>query len=131
MVFKISPAIEVDALNKLFSESWDKFTPRRFDYLKTSLFYIYCYDENELIGFVNIVSDGYLHAFVLDVTVRPKNRKNGIGTMLVHKDIEECKEKGIEWVHVDFEENLEEFYRKCGFKSTKAGLISLIKNNIR
>lgn len=125
MTFNISPEIDNDALNKLFSESWKNFNPRSFDYLKTSLFYICYYDENELIGFVNVVSDVYLHAFVLDVTMSPNYRRKRIGTILVRKAIEECKVKGIEWVHVDYEEHLEAFYKKCGFTNTKAGLINL------
>lgn len=125
MIFRISPEIDNDALSKLFYESWENYTPRSFEYLNKSLFYICYYDENELIGFINIVSDEYLHAFVLDVTVSPRYRRKGIGTMLVKKAIDECKANGIEWIHVDFEEHLEAFYKQCGFINTKAGLINL------
>jgi hypothetical protein len=31
----------------------------------------------------------------------------------------------VEWLHVDFEPHLDEFYHKCGFKETRAGLIRL------
>ncbi|HKO24176.1 MAG TPA: GNAT family N-acetyltransferase, partial [Chloroflexota bacterium] len=30
-----------------------------------------------------------------------------------------------EWLHVDYEEGLEPFYRGCGFQSTPAGLLYL------
>lgn len=122
--YKISPEIDNNALNGLFSESWENYTPRTFDFLKTSLFYICCYCENELIGFVNTVTDGYLHAFVLDVTVNPAFRRKGIGTALVQKAILECKRKSIEWIHVDYEPHLERFYIKCGFSGTKAGIVN-------
>ena len=125
MTFKISPDIDNDKLNELFSESWKKYTPRSFEYLNKSLLYICCYEENDLIGFVNIISDGYLHAFLLDVTVSPKYRRKGIGTLLVKRAIEECKEIGIEWIHVDFEERLGEFYHNCRFKNTNAGIMNL------
>ena len=32
---------------------------------------------------------------------------------------------GAEWLHVDFEPHLTGFYRSCGFRLTKAGLIKL------
>ena len=123
--YKISPEIDNTSLNKLFSESWVDYTTRSFEYLHNSLFYVCCYDENELVGFINIASDGYLHAFILDVTVSPGYRRKGIGTELIQKAITDCKIKGIEWVHVDYVEHLETFYYKCGFKDTKAGLINL------
>ena len=125
--YKISPGIDNESLNRLFSTSWENFNHRSFKYLKTSLFYICCYYGNELIGFVNTVTDGYLHAFVLDVTVNPSFRRKGIGTALVQKAILECKTKEIEWIHVDYEAHLEGFYSKCGFKNTKSGIIK-IKN---
>ena len=34
-------------------------------------------------------------------------------------------ERGIHWLHVDYEPHLETFYRDCGFKPTLAGLMEL------
>jgi len=36
-----------------------------------------------------------------------------------------ARERGAEWLHVDFEPHLEGFYRACGFRPTEAGLIRL------
>jgi N-acetylglutamate synthase-like GNAT family acetyltransferase len=128
MEYKISSEIDNDSLNKLFSGSWNNFLLRNFKYLENSLFYIYCYDNNNnLIGFANVISDGFLHAFILDVTVSPEYRKKGIGSNIVKMAIDECKRKGIEWLHVDYEPGLEDFYFNCGFKNTKAGIINLRK----
>jgi len=44
---------------------------------------------------------------------------------LVERCAQEAKRKGIEWLHVDFEPRLAEFYRRCGFTDTKAGLRNL------
>ena len=33
--------------------------------------------------------------------------------------------RGVEWLHVDFDEELEPFYRAAGFSSTSAGLLRL------
>ncbi|KAB2862019.1 MAG: GNAT family N-acetyltransferase, partial [Anaerolineae bacterium] len=32
---------------------------------------------------------------------------------------------GIEWIHVDYEPHLHEFYTQCGFTPTFAGLVNL------
>ena len=37
-----------------------------------------------------------------------------------------AREAGCEWLHVDFEDHLADFYfRACGFRPTRAGLIRL------
>jgi hypothetical protein len=36
-----------------------------------------------------------------------------------------ARERGAEWLHVDFEPHLTGFYRACGFQPTEAGLIKL------
>ena len=125
--FKISPQIDNKALNKLFEYSWENFkSERNFNYLQKSLFFICCYmGEDELLGFVNIVGDGCLHAFLLDVTLLPQYRNRGIGTQIVKCAIDECKKRGLEWLHVDFENQYEKFYKNCGFSKTNAGLIKL------
>ncbi len=57
----------------------------------------------------------------------PKYRRKGIGRSLIQKAVGECRTRKVEWVHVDYEEQLEEFYKKCGFKNSKAGLIHINK----
>jgi GNAT superfamily N-acetyltransferase len=79
-----------------------------------------------LVGFVNVVWDGGVHAFVLDTVVALRNRSNGVGAALVKVAAEECRAAGCEWLHVDFEEHLRSFYfDACGFRETTAGLIAL------
>lgn len=79
--------------------------------------------QTQLIGFVNVAWDGGVHAFLLDTTVHPDFRRQGFATELVRLAVEEARGRGIEWLHVDFEPQLENFYRRCGFRPTAAGLI--------
>jgi len=74
---------------------------------------------------VNLAWDGGVHAFLVDVTVHPDFRRRGIGQQLVKRAVEIARERGIEWVHVDFESRLRGFYQQCGFRYTEAGLIHL------
>ena len=72
-----------------------------------------------------------LHAFLLDTVVDPDWQQQGIGTSLVQCATEEAKAAGCEWLHVDFDEDASPFYLKtCGFKSTKAGVINLLRNDL-
>ena len=79
-----------------------------------------------LVGFVNVISDGHVHAWIQDTMVATSVRSHGIGTRLVNLAREQAMEAGCEWLHVDFDGSLGDFfYRACGFTPTSAGLISL------
>lgn len=80
------------------------------------------FDEGEVVGFVHIVWDGGLHGFLLDTVVHPAHRRRGLGRSLVELVVREARQAGCEWVHVDYEPDLEPFYRACGFTPTGAGL---------
>ncbi|HEY2793903.1 MAG TPA: GNAT family N-acetyltransferase [Micromonosporaceae bacterium] len=83
-------------------------------------------DGGELIGFVNVVWDGSVHAFMLDTATATAARHRGIGTTLVRMAAEQARAAGCEWLHVDFDEHLRGFYfEACGFTPTDAGLIRL------
>jgi len=80
----------------------------------------------ELVGFVNVVSDGGVHAFVLDTVVRRTAGRQGLGTAIVKLAAEHARAAGCEWLHVDFDDHLRPFYfGACGFEPTNAGLIDL------
>ena len=93
--------------------------------LARSLTYVAAYDGERLVGFVNVAWDGGVHAFLLDTTVHPVFQRRGIGRELVARAAQETRALGCSWLHVDFEPNLEGFYRSCGFRATQAGLIDL------
>ena len=80
----------------------------------------------DLVGFVNVAWDGGAHAFILDTVVAEHARHLGIGKGLIAVAVESAHAAGCEWLHVDFEEHLREFYfGACGFAPTAAGLIAL------
>jgi GNAT superfamily N-acetyltransferase len=116
-----------ETLHGLFSASWDGHERRDFDaILSRSLVYVAAFENDRLIGFVNVATDGGEHAFLLDTTVHPDFRRRGIGTQLVRRASELARQQGATWLHVDFEPVLTDFYFKfCGFHPTAAGLIRL------
>lgn len=79
-----------------------------------------------LVGFVNVVWDGFTHAWIQDVMVRLDARHGGVGVMMVQLAIEHARGARCEWLHVDFDDDLRPFYiDACGFQPTNAGLIRL------
>jgi GNAT superfamily N-acetyltransferase len=79
-----------------------------------------------LVGFVNVVWDGGVHAFIIDTMVAADAQRQGIGARLVCVAQEQARAAGCEWLHVDFEDHLRSFYfGSCGFQPTNAGLIRL------
>ncbi|MFE7767643.1 GNAT family N-acetyltransferase [Streptomyces sp. NPDC057438] len=91
-----------------------------------SLGWVCAAEDGTLIGFVNVVWDGGVHAFVLDTVVAAHRRGSGVGAALIETAAREARAAGCQWLHVDFEEHLRPFYvDACGFKETAAGLIAL------
>lgn len=92
---------------------------------RISLVHLGAYEGGRLVGYANVATDGAGHAFLLDPTVHPDVRRQGLGKRLVLRAIEVARERGGQWLHVDYEPHLEGFYRACGFTPTLAGLIRL------
>jgi GNAT superfamily N-acetyltransferase len=82
--------------------------------------------RGELVGYVNVVGDGGVHAFLLDTTVHPSARRQGLGVRLAHRAADEARRAGAHWLHVDHEPHLTGFYARCGFAPTAAGLRRLV-----
>ncbi|WP_327151353.1 GNAT family N-acetyltransferase [Nocardia sp. NBC_01329] len=81
---------------------------------------------DRLVGFVHAVWDGGRHAFLLDTAVAPDLRRRRIATDMVEALVADLTRQGIEWLHVDYEPHLADFYRDiCGFRDTGAGLLRL------
>jgi GNAT superfamily N-acetyltransferase len=124
--YRISPAITNEQLKALFDASWPDNGWSDFEpVLSRSMAYVCAYQQERLIGFVNLAWDGGIHAFLLDTSVHPDFRRHGIGRELVIRAIQVARERGMVWLHVDYEPHLEEFYRGCGFQHTEAGLMRL------
>jgi GNAT superfamily N-acetyltransferase len=82
--------------------------------------------DDQLVGFVNVPWDGFVHAWVQDVMVAASARHRGVGLAVVRAAVDGARSAGCEWLHVDFADELRPFYLDaCGFRPTNAGLIQL------
>jgi GNAT superfamily N-acetyltransferase len=121
-----------DEINRLHAEA---FATRVYDedewnwleqVAEHSLGWVVARDGDALVGFVNVVWDGVVHAWIQDTMVAVAARRRGVGTALVATAVARAREAGCEWLHVDFEEHLRDFYLgACGFRPTPAGLLAL------
>ena len=91
-----------------------------------SLGWVTARSESLLVGFVNVPWDGFVDAWIQDVSVSSAHSKQGIGTALVGSANTHARDAGCEWLHVDFDDGLAAFYiDACGFAPARAGLIAL------
>jgi GNAT superfamily N-acetyltransferase len=88
--------------------------------------------NGELIGFVNVLWDGLVHAWIQDTMVAAAARGEGVGRSVVAEATARARAAGCEWLHVDFDDHLGAFYfDACGFRPTSAGLIALQQAKVR
>ena len=99
---------------------WDQIRPHSFGWVTARA------TDGTLVGFVNVVSDGDCHAFLIDTKTSGSFQRQGIGSGVVAFAAQRAREAGHEWLHVDFDDDLAPFYfDACGFDPTPAGLIRL------
>jgi len=131
VVYRIEPEVSDGSLNALFTLAWENRSEGEFGpILRRSLTYICAFDGSDLIAFVNVAWDGGIHGFILDTTVHPDYQRRGIGTELMRQAATTAAERGIEWLHADFEPHLLPFYRACGYRNTEAGLLNLSRREV-
>lgn len=129
--YRVSPEVDDQALSELHHRAFSSGSTAVVSWTarltRHSLCWVTAEDESGLIGFVNVVGDGGAHAFVLDTAVLPGRQGEGIGRRLIAVAVSTARSLGCEWLHVDFEPDLADFYLgACGFRPTNAGLIRLV-----
>lgn len=98
---------------------WPKETnnPERISQiLKSSHCFVLATSDKEVAGIGRALSDKTGDAYIHDVTVKKKFRKQGLGRKIVKKLIDRLKSDGLTWVALIAENNSHPFYEKEGFK---------------
>ena len=100
--------------------NWEELTARH------SLGWVTARINGHLVGFINVLWDGLVHAWIQDVMVASNARHRTVGLGLVQTARDRAKDAGCEWLHVDFDDDLKTFYvDACGFTPSNAGLMNL------
>ena len=91
-----------------------------------SLGWVVAREADRFVGFVNVLWDGLVHAFIEDVMVEATLRHRRIGIGLVEAARDGAEAAGCDFLHVNFDEDLRAFYIDgCGFRPTLGGLMEL------
>lgn len=123
---RVDPFPAQRQISDLWRATWEVDKVADFQSILTrSVTHIGAFLGEDLVGFANMAWDGGVHAFLIDVCVRPDYRDHGIGQSVVEKAIEIARMRGVRKVHADFEPHLRDFYLSCGFTPTDAGVLAL------
>jgi N-acetylglutamate synthase-like GNAT family acetyltransferase len=68
-----------------------------------------------VVGTGLVLSDGALHALIVNVIVLPELRGNGIGTEIVKRLVARCREAGVLQVQLFSARGKRGFYERLGF----------------
>jgi GNAT superfamily N-acetyltransferase len=124
--------VESGELNRLHAEAFETqvYPDEEWPWVELlerhSLGWVVAREGEALVGFVNVLWDGLVHAWLQDTMVAAAVRRRGVGRGLVQLAIRQARAAGCEWLHVDFEEHLRAFYLDaCGFSPTHAGVLAL------
>ena len=125
--YDISGVTEAD-LDPFF-EGWPEkpALAKRLEILKNSDYVIIAMEDENITGFINAVTDKTLSAYIPLLEVIPKYRKQGIGTELVKRMLDQLKDYYM--VDLCCDENLEGFYKKLGMGKV-TGMIKRNYNRI-
>ncbi|BBN98069.1 GNAT family N-acetyltransferase [Sporolactobacillus terrae] len=85
--------------------------------IRNSWYTLSVYEDEQLIGFGRIISDGVCQAFLCDLIVLPEQRNNGIGSELVERLLAHCKAQGMRWVQLSCAKGKQTFYERFGFRA--------------
>lgn len=81
-------------------------------------------DENVLIGYVRVLSDGIRHAYICSLIVHPSYRKNGIGTKIMEELLSMLRADGLYPTLVAGPDK-KYYYEKFGFEVESNGFTAM------
>lgn len=122
--FVENPELEADAIAALRGRvGWDTRQEKLEKIVGCTYMTAACFDNDLLVGFVDVLSDGVDDALVRSLVIHPEYQRKEIGLKLLKIVIERLKADQIKTVNVLFEPELAAFYRKAGFRIVSGGLI--------
>jgi GNAT superfamily N-acetyltransferase len=85
--------------------------------IQNSWYAVSIYNSNDLIGFGRVIAYGIHHALIVDMIIHPDHQGKGLGSKLLKKLVDKCKEKKIRDIQLFSAKDKYNFYEKNGFKN--------------
>ena len=83
--------------------------------LQSSWYFVSAYHDEQLVGFGRVISDGVLHALIVEMIVVPEYQRQGIGSAILIDLVARCRSAGIEDIQLFCAKGKVRFYLKHGF----------------
>jgi ribosomal protein S18 acetylase RimI-like enzyme len=119
----IEKPIKANEVIELYKDAgwWNERTEQDMEKMLSQTLAVGAWENNKLIGFARAITDGVFRAYIEDVVIHSSFNRNGIGTMLIAKLIEELS--NIDVISLFCEEDLIAFYNKNEFKKSKSQFV--------
>lgn len=123
--YKENYQIDKSDLEKLYSSvSWAAYT-KNLEVLEQainhSLQVISAWNEDELVGLIRVIGDGFTIIYVQDILVHPDYQDKKIGTELMTKILDNYPEVRQKVLLTEDAPDVRHFYEKFGFTSCDKG----------
>ncbi len=119
-----NPKITVDEVAALrIAVAWDSRKEKLEKTIGSTYLTVACFNGNNLVGFVDVISDGVDDAFIRNLVVHPDYQKHGIALRMLRMAAERIKKDKIKTANVLFEPELTDLYRRAGFRIVSGGMI--------
>lgn len=130
MEYKYIKDIDIKQLVELFSSvGWEsaKYPNKLYNAIKNSDYVISVWNQEELVGLIAAISDGYVNAFITYLLVKPEYQGQKIGSNLMEKVCDHYK--GFRRKILSTELDKQKYYEKFGFAID--GIVMFNKNWIK
>lgn len=108
------------------SVGWNGMERELADVRLHNAFHLCCFDENRLIGYSAVVSNGVTDAYIQDLMVHPDYQQQGIGRQLMQRTLERLRNEGVYMVSVIYgDAELQKYYEEFGFTTMLCGQLEL------
>ncbi len=86
-------------------------------------------ENNNLLGFVRVITDFIFKAFVFDLIINKKHRRKGVGKKLMQEVLCHTNLKNVKHFELYCLPELENLYKQFGFSSNIGGIQLLRRKN--
>ena len=96
---------------------------------KNSLLVLAAYENNELLGIIRVIGDGFTILFIQDILVFPKAQRKGVGTALLKAVLDRYPDVRQIMLATDNTPKTMAFYKSLGFSEfSEIGCLGFMKN---